>query len=138
VLPILVTCEVGSNVTDVNPVQPENVEKLPALVTELGMDIDVKAPQPPNALLPMRVTDSGMVIDAKAPQPLNAVKSMIVTCEVGSNVTDVNPEHCWNARGLMVVTELGMVTDIKADSWNAETPILVTELGMIIDVKLVH
>lgn len=35
------------------------------VVTELGMVIDVKLMQPPNALIPIYVTELGIVMDGK-------------------------------------------------------------------------
>ena len=37
----------------------------------------------------------------------------------------------------MVVTESGIITDVKLEQpWNAYLPMLVTELGIVTDVKL--
>jgi hypothetical protein len=53
-------------------------------------------------------------------------------------VTDVRP-HCLNAELLILVTESGIVTDVRpAHPWNVPIPILVTESGIATDVRLVH
>ena len=39
----------------------------------------------------------------------------------------------------MLVTELGIVTDVRpVQPWNAPSPISVTVLGMVMDVSLLH
>jgi hypothetical protein len=51
-------------------------------------------------------------------------------------VTVVNPEY-WNALKPILVTEFGIVIDVKMEQpLNAKIPILVTELGIVIDVKI--
>jgi hypothetical protein len=50
-------------------------------------------------------------------------------------VTVVNPEYA-NALELIIVTESGIVIDVKLEQpLNALSPILVTELGIVIDVN---
>ncbi len=53
-------------------------------------------------------------------------------------VTVINPDD-WNAFVPIVVTELGIVTDVKLEQpWNAAIPILVTEFPIVTDIKLVQ
>ncbi len=48
-----------------------------------------------------------------------------------------NDEHQLNRPLPIVVTELGMVTEVSlVHSLNAPLPIVITELGMVIDVSL--
>ena len=72
-IPIEVT-PVGM-VTEVKPVQPENVQSLME-VTPVGMVIEVKPLQPENAYPPMEVTLLGMSIEVKPLQPRNAPPPM--------------------------------------------------------------
>ncbi len=58
---------------------------------------------------------------------------MLVT-ELGM-VTDVKPLQRKNAQSPMLVTEFGMVTEVKPLFWNASEPMLVTEFGMVTEVK---
>jgi hypothetical protein len=46
-----------------------------------------------NASPPILVTELGIIIDVNALHPLNALPLILVTVEVGVNVTDVNAEH---------------------------------------------
>lgn len=50
-------------------------------------------------------------------------------------VTDVKSKHERNAATPRVVTELGMVTDVKPVPWKACCPMLVKEFGRSIDVR---
>ncbi len=51
-------------------------------------------------------------------------------------VTDVKPVQL-NALLPMLVTELPMINDVRLlHKWNAHPPMLVTELGMVTDVRL--
>ena len=64
----------------------------------------------------------------------NAPPPILATFEVGSNVTDVKLVLA-NAESSIIVTELGIVIDVKPEhASNADTPILVTVLGIVIDV----
>ena len=58
---------------------------------------------------------------------------MLVT--FGGIVTDVKAEHPWKARFSMLVTPLGMVTEVKPLFPKAEHPMDVTLLGMSMDVR---
>ena len=60
---------------------------------------------------------------------------MIVT-EFPVNVIDVKLIQKRNAPTPILVTESGIVIDVKLELRNASSPILVTELGIVIDVKL--
>ena len=60
-------------------------------------------PESANAFIPISVTELGIVIDVKPVHQANALELILVTCEVGSNVTDVKPEE-ENALEPIVVT----------------------------------
>ena len=99
---------------------------------------DVNALQPRNDCEPILVTDSGMVIDANLEQFWNALESILLTREVGVNVTDVKLEQNWNAFCPILdpIVVLAMVTDDKLKhEMNALVPMLVTDSGMVIDVN---
>ena len=55
-------------ITSFNPLQPNKAQS-PILVTEFGMEIDVKPVQLWKALCPILVTEFGMVTDVKPLQP---------------------------------------------------------------------
>jgi len=77
-----------------------------------------------------------MVTDVRDLQLANALSPIVVT-ELGM-VTDVKG-HPTNIPLLIVVTELGMVTDVRdLQLANAWSPIVVTELEMVTDVREGH
>ena len=64
----------------------------------------------------------------------NAPPPILVT-ELGM-VTEVRLEQSWNALSPILVTELGMLTEVRlSQKRNALSPILVTESGMVIEVR---
>ena len=82
---------------------------------------------------PIVVTDCGTFI-VNLLQSLNAAFLILVT-ELGI-VTEVKELHLKNANSLIVVTELGIVTEVKEmQRANANSPIVVTELGIVTEVK---
>ena len=63
--------------------------------------------------------------------------SEIVVTELPKSI-EVKPV-CWKARVPMLVTESGIVIEVKLEhSRKAFWPMVVTESGMVIEVKLVH
>ena len=58
----------------------------------MGIVTDVNAEHPKNASLPIFITELGIVIDVNA-HPWNALPPILVTVEVGVNVTDFNAEQ---------------------------------------------
>ena len=79
---------------------------MPIDVTELGMDIVLKAVQPIKAESPMLVTDSGILMSASALQPRN-IMSAIDETESGS-VMPSRFMHIAKAPRPMCVTFPGM------------------------------
>ena len=72
----------------------------------------------------------GIVTDVRPLQPLKALSPMLVT-ELGI-VTEVRPQYM-KACVPMLVTELGMVTKVRPlQPEKAYSPMLVTELGIIV------
>ena len=49
---------------------------------------------------------------------------------------EVRPLQLWKAVLPIVVTEFGMVTEVRPQPWKVSSKILVTELGMTIDFRL--
>ena len=137
------------------------------LVTLLGMVTDNKLKQPENARCPMFVTLLGIIVflqpainvlsfvlimalhpsrESYTELPLsttmvaicgqleNAKSPMLVT--LLGIVTEVKPVHPENAAPPMLVTLLGILTEVKPlQLANACTPMLVTLLRMVTEVK---
>jgi hypothetical protein len=53
-------------------------------------------------------------------------------------VTDVREVHCWKALLPMLVTDDGIVTDVRELLWKAEIPMLVTDVGMLTVLRAVQ
>ncbi len=78
-----------------------------------------------------------MVTDVREVQWWNAISLMVVT-ESGI-VTDLREEHSENAPFPMDVTELPMVTDVReVQWWNAISLMVVTESGMVTVASFEH
>ena len=109
-------------VTEVREEQPLNADSS-MLVTEVGMVTEVKAEQPRNASSPMLVTELGMVVDwHPAISVLEAVSIMALQFSRESYIVlplsttmEVREEQPQNAPPPMLVTELGMVTEVREE-----------------------
>ena len=77
--------------------------------------VTVVNPDDANTLYPIIVTELGIVIDVNMEQSWNAEEPILVTCEVGVNVTDVKPVHHWNVVEPRLVTKVGIVIDVKLE-----------------------
>ena len=93
----------------------------PMLVTELGMVMEVREEQPSNASSPMLVTELGMMVDwPPAIRVLVAVSIMALqfsresyTVLPLSTTMEVREEQFSSAPSPMLVTELGMVMEVR-------------------------
>ena len=93
------------------------------LVTELGMVTEVREEQPRNAWTPMLVTELGMVVDwHPAISVLEAVSIMALQFSRESYIVlllsttiEVREEQPANAHSPMLVTEVGMVTEVREE-----------------------
>src|SRR5574344_1908251 len=100
-------------------------------VTPPGMLTDVKPEQPLNALVPMLVTPMGMVVflqpaisvfpslDKRALHWLLFASVDLYAVLPASTVIVSNIKHILNAPDSMLVTFLGMLTDVTKQDWNA-------------------
>ena len=91
------------------------------LVTELGMITEVREEQYSNARSPMLVTELGMVVDwHPAIRVLEAVS--IIALQF--------------SRESYIVLPLSTTMEVREEqSLNAQIPMLVTELGMVMEVR---
>ena len=117
--------------------------KLPIVATVLGIvvglhpvmsllvAVSIIALQP--FLLSYTVLPASTVMDVKLLQYTKALPSMWVT-EAGM-VIEVNLVQSLKALCSIFVTELGMVMDCNLVASNAKIPIVVTEEGMVTEVK---
>ena len=136
VLPMLVT-ELGIIIGD-KRVHPKNA-LVPILVTEFGIVTDVKLSHPWNTLVPMLVNDElvGSITDTNESQFLNAFVPIFVT-ELGIVIDveiDGSLKQFWNAFApILVSVEVGVnVSDDELVApKNALVPILVTILPIVL------
>src|SRR5574344_1256743 len=95
------------------------------LVTPPGMVVVL---QPANSVFPSL---DRMALHSLPSPPVDRYVALLA-----STVIVVRPEQPWKTRVPMLVTPLGMLTDVNAEhQWNAEAPMLVTPLGMLTDDK---
>lgn len=83
----------------------------PMVVTEEGIDIEVRLVQSQNASRPIDLTELGMITEPSELQSANTPSPRVMT-ELGM-VIEVSPSHLMNAPPSMVVTELGISNDVK-------------------------
>jgi len=118
--PMLVT--LLGMVMEVRPEQPKNA-LIPMLVTLLGMVMEVRPEQPANAKPPMLVTLLGTTVFLQPAINLFDALSMIALqlslesyfvfpC---ATVMEVRPEQTLNAHPPMLVTLLGIVTEVRPE-----------------------
>ena len=76
-------------------------------------------------------------MDDSDAQPSNAASPMVVT--LLGMVTEIRPLHKEKAELLILVTLLGMVIEVRAvQNWKANSPTLVTLLGILTEIRLVQ
>ena len=111
----------------VKPLQPEKA-KSPIEVTELPIVTDVRPERPQHkhaGIFSTSLPNVNVLIPVK---PLNGAEYSEKSLQVFAfQLTDVKPLQLWKAELPIVVTELGIVTDVKLEhSLNAPLPIAVT------------
>ena len=91
----------------------------------------------------MLVTELGMVVDwhpairvlvAVSIIALQFSRESYVVLPLSTTIV-VREEQYSNAKSPMLVTELGMVMEVREQLWNARLPMLVTELGRVMEVR---
>jgi len=89
-----------------------------------------------NAVCLIVITEFGIVMDGKAIAFSNALLPNSVSCELFSNVNEVNNEQLLNESQPIYVTVLDIIIDCKPEYENVPFSIYVTEFGITMDVKL--
>ena len=115
------------------------------LVTLLGIDIEVRPEQPKKALFPILATLLGIIVFLHPAIKVFVAVSIIalqLSREsyielLSSTIIEVRPLQELNALLPMLITLLGMVTDVSLEQpENASYPMVVTLLGMVMEVRL--
>ena len=113
------------------------------MVTELGMEIDVRSLQPENASCPIDLTELGMVNEVSlqhqnAASPMDLiVLGMIVFLQPATSVlVEVSIIALQLSRESYLVLPGSTTIDSRLSSANAPIPMDLIELGMLIDIKL--
>jgi hypothetical protein len=104
------------------------------VVTDAGIEMEVRFTHFRNAPLPIDVSPSDNVTEVRIEHQKKALVPQVVI-ELGI-VTDVRLLHFWNAETPNVVTEFGIVTEVRPEFWNADMPIEVIPSSIMIDFRV--
>ena len=117
--------------------KPSNASEKKVVGRQFGSNVtEARAVQFLNAVFLIVITEFGIVMDGKAIAFSNALLPNSVSCELFSNVNEVNDEQLLNESQPIYVTVLDIIIDCKPEYENVPSSIYVTEFGITMDVKL--